>query len=509
MNLVGSSIAISINHEDREPIVFSTKPYGQTKYRSNAAVIFKEVNAYLQTLPLGQRTAIYESYSTIHKLIYEARAHTKELRAALQQEVKALIAYVDIDQLDMWLRFPGRMPLSSTAVDRLSDDLEERRTFLAEDYRNLTSFTIACRFMLPIWGEYQDLVASVSKNAAKSKEHEAIQLITESKLYMHPSVQRILIYIDATVDAVGGSNSALVAAYGSDMLLEHLLAASIVRRLAVADIYESLDRGGLTKNIHGYIQSALKDFDSQQSRVRIPGATGGDSDTGEDFSRIEALRTKPEKSPGTTEKYKVWLDIRGPAEVARTLDPTVPDEFIASAIQTNHELIYVDLTSTQLVLAKWIMHEIMPPNAIDNINRQQISTIIFPAVQAVLMHWGFADLAILLTAQKSDELTAMTPMSYQRITKNTHALLEQMFPYQIVSKASINNRQSNVGYVNIETIANEFIQHQWNVNIPPIVAHTFPALRSRSLIVAPSDISERLAQLVIKIWNIYEQHESK
>lgn len=504
MQLNGSSSSITITHDGYEPIVFSTKSYGQTKYRSNSQVIFNEINAYMQTLTEGQRKAIYDCYAQIHQHIYSARSHTKELQATLQGLVVALVNYVDIDQLDSWLRFPGRTPVSSTAVDRLSDDLEVRRTFSAEDYRQKTTFTIACRIMLPIWGEYQELISAISKGAAKTKELEALRLITTSKLYMHPSVQRILIYIEATVDAVGGSNSALVAAYGSDMLLEHLLAASIVRRLAVADIYESLDRGGLTKNIHGYIQSALKDFDSQQSRVRIPGATGGDSETGEDFSRIESLRTKPEKSPGTTEKYKVWLDLRGPYDTARAIDPTVTDDFIQSALQTNANLVYVDLTETQLTIAKWIMHAVMPPNALDNIGRQQMSTIIFPAVQAVLMHWGFADIAILLTAQKSDELTAMTPMSYQRITKNTHAQLEQMYPYQIISKASINNRQSNVGYVNIETIANEFIMHQWNVNIPEIVASTFPALRARSLIVAPADISERLAQLVIKLWNTYE-----
>lgn len=505
MQIIGSSGAVTIEHDGCPPIVFSTKPYGQTKYRSNVGVIFNEINAYMQTLSSGQRTAIYGCYGTIHQLIYNARTHTKELQQALQQQIKILIDYVDIDQLDVWLRFPGRTPLSATAVDKLSDDLEERRTFLAEDYRQLTSFTIACRILLPIWGEYQELISAISKGAAKTKELEALRLITTSKLFMHPSVQRILIYIEATVDAVGGSNSALVAAYGSDMLLEHLLAASIVRRLSVADIYEATDRGGLTKNIHGYIQSALKDFDSQQSRVRIPGSTGGDSETGEDFSRIESLRTKPEKSPGTTEKYKVWLDLNGPIQLAKAIDKSITDDFIQAAIQINKELVYVDLQPTQITIAKWVMHEIMPPNAIDNIGRHQMSNIIFPAVQAILMHWGFADLAILLTAQKSDELTAMTPMSYQRITKNTHAQLELMYPYQIISKASINNRQSNVGYVNIESIANEFIIAQWNVNIPTILAPNFPNLRARSLIVAPADISERLAQLVIKLWNTYDE----
>lgn len=494
---------VNIEH-DNQVIVFNVRSYKQTKF-SNNLTVFDEINRYLATIPDNRQSAIFNCYTEIHETLRLAKTLDKELRNKLTGKINNLANYVDLEQLDRWLRFNGCVRIPPTADDKLSDDLEERRTFLAEDYRHLGAFTVSLRCMLPIWGEFQDFVSSINRAAAKTKEFESLRLITTSAFYTHVSVARVRTYIEATVESVGGSTSALVSGLGTSLLPDHLLAGAVVRRLAVAPLNEDLDRGGLAKNIHGYVQSALKDFDNPQDCARIVNGGGGDSETGEDFSKIDGFRVKGLIPPGGLEKYVVWLDLVGPQGVAKSIDPTIPPDLVQACCEANANLEYIDLEKCQRLLAKWVMDSVIPCTMLDTIKRKQISTIVMPAVQALLIHWGFDDMAILVTAEKSQEPPPPSFTSYIRITKQTNKLLGEMYPYSN-AKPNKNDRQQNVGYSSIEGCAQAFNCHQWNVNIPDIILPKFSGIRARSSISTPSDISERLALIVDKIWSVRDGH---
>lgn len=499
MQLIRNQQRVTIEHTN-SIIDFGIGVYQPTKYKNNFTV-FDEINRYLAGLPDNRQVAIFNTYAAIRQAISEARQVDDEIVAKLRSLVADLYRYLDIDSLDRWVRNNGVLRLPATADDKLSDDLEERRTFLSEDYRNLGTFTIALRLMIPVWGEYQDLHSASRKGNNKSKEFASLKLLTESALYRHPSVNRVMTYIEATVEAVGGSVSALVSdGLGTSFLPEYLLAGAIVRRIAVAPLNEDLDRGGLAKNIHGFVHSALRDFDSSVDRVSINNGGGGDSETGEDFSHMERLRLKPTVPPGTLQKYRSWIDLVGPVGVAHSIDPTVPVELIMDCVNTNTKLEYVTLERCQLTLLKWMINKSIPAGMIDTINHQRISKALLPGVQAVLIHWGFIDLALLLTAEATTgHVTGHT--SYQRVTKNTLKSLSDMFPYQSTRTSSKNNRQPNVAYEAINILTHKFTEHQWITSAPQTVVALQPNINALSIRIAPADINERLAQLTLKIWS--------
>lgn len=508
MQLIRNQDSVIVEHENIA-LPFQVTIYGSTKYKSNMT-IFNEINQYLSGLPYNRQRQLFLTYTKLHEIFYTVTDFTDTVNKQIIEMVKDIYKFLSISELDMWLRAPGRTQVPPTSTDTISDDLEENRTFLAEDYRNLITYTVALRMMLPIWGEYQMMYAR-SKSQAKNKEYEALKLIVGSDLFLHPSYLRIKVYIEATINAAGGSISATIAGLGSSFLPEYLLAGALVRRLTVAPINVDLERGGLAKNIHGYVQSALKDFDSQDYRVKQTGGGGGGDEPGEDFSHLERLRIKHMISHGYIEKYTVWLQQTGAYGVARAIDKTIPPELVISCLETNHDLISVELSEAQLILAQWIMYPVLSIKGLSTVSRKLISTVVMPAVQALLVHWGFPMVALLSVAKKRlREFGTAYPTS-SRPTRNTWNLLSEQFPYTKTDKKNIGQRQGNVAYTAIEDMANQFYKYNWLVDIPKVLLSTLPAnTHAREEIVPPPDLSEHLALIVIKTWsNFNEQHSDQ
>lgn len=504
MRFIRNSLSIVEVEHEHSKVVFNVRAYSQTKYSINSGV-FDEINHYLSILPINRQQVIFDLYVEVNNFFKTVREIDDKAIKWLNKKAKEIYDYLDVRQLDRWLRMVNIVGIPPTSTDTLSDDLEESRTYLAEDYRNLITFTVGSRMMLPIWGDVQGMITTTTKGGGKAKEYACLRIIVDTALWNLPAIARLEVYITATIASKGGSNSALFAGLGSEHLPEVLKAGAIVKRLVVAPLNIDLERGGLAKNVHGYIHSALKDYDVPGSKAKITTETSGDSETGEDFSALEKLRLKDKESAGTIEKYRAWIELAGPVNLARVIDPTVPPELVEECMRTNDRLEYIDLNECQLILAKWLIAFIMPTLSIDIFNRMEISKCVMPAMQAVLVHWEFNELAILLTADKVKDLQMISPTSYTRITKNTMANLAQAYPYAITSKASVNERQSNVGYQSIEYLANMFASVNWNLTVPPTVVSRIPAMRPKvSSYPTPGDISEQLALLTNKIWSIYD-----
>ena len=501
MRFKRNNVLVEIEHE-HDLTVFNVRAYSQTKYSSNSGV-FDEINQYLSTLPEDRQRCIYEIYKTVAGYLQTVREVDAGVIEYLALRVKELYNYLNLRQLDSWLRMAGVVGIPPTSTDKLSDDLEENRTYLAEDYRNLITLTVASRMMLPIWGDLQSMIPTTGRGSSRIKEVLCLKIVTQSGLWTLPAISRLEVYIEATINAKGGSISALVAGFGSDRLPEMLMAGAIIKRLVVAPLNVDLERGGLAKNVHGYCQSAIKDFDIPGSKAKVTADAMGDSETGEDFSSLEKLRLRDKESVGTVEKYKAWLMLAGPVGLARAIDPTINPSLIQECVETNSQLEYINLQQGQLILAKWMIFLIMPTLSIDLFTRMEISKIVMPAFQALLIHWNFLEVAVLITAEKITDLQLISPVTYQRISKSTMTILAEMFPYQITSKASVNERQSNVGYQSIEHIAGMFSGCNWNLTVPPTVVSQIPGMRPLvSAYPTPADISEKFALLIIKIWSL-------
>lgn len=493
---------VEIEH-DHNSVLFNVRTYSQTKYSSNSGV-FDEINAYLRTaVPEDRQTCINAVYQEVFAYLRSVREINDKSLDFLNKKAKEIYKYLDLKQLKNWLMNTYGVQVPPSAKQGLSDDLEAARTYQAPDYIDLVVFTVGSRMMLPIWGDLQGMITTTARNAGKAREYACLKTIVDTPLWQLPAVQRLLIYIRATIDSKGGSVSALIGGMGSDTLPDFLLAGAVVKRLVVAPLNVDIERGGLAKNVHGYIHSALKDFDVPGSKAKITSDSGGDSETGEDFSSLEKLRLKDDQPIGNIEKFKAWLQMAGPVGLAKSIDPTIPIELLSECIENNAQLEYIDLSECQLTLAKWMVYFIMPTLAIDLFTRMEISKGIMPALQALLVHWNFNELAVLITAERIRDLQALPAFTNTRITRQTLNLLLEAYPNQII-KSGANERQSNVGYQSIEAVANQFNGASWNLTVPATVISRNASMRPKvSGYPTPSDLSEQLALLTIKLWSLY------
>lgn len=493
---------VEIEHDHRT-IVFNVRAYSQTKYSINSGV-FDEINAYLQTaVPEDRQTCIFNLMAEIETYMRRVREIDGKSLEFLNRKAKDIYKFLDLKQLKNWLVNIYGVQVPPSAKQGLSDDLEASRTYQGPDYIDLVVFTIASRIMLPVWGDLQGMITTTTKNGGKAKEYACLKTIVDTPLWQLPAIPRLNVYIVATINSKGGSNSALCAGLGSELLPDVLMAGAIVKRLVVAPLNIDIERGGLAKNVHGYIHSALKDFDVPGSKAKITADSGGDSETGEDFSSLEKLRLKDKEPIGTLEKYRAWLQLAGPLNLAAAVDPTIPMELVSECITTNERLEYIDLNECQLTIAKWMIYFVMPSLSIDIFNRMEISKDIMPALQALLVHWGFNELSILLTGERVKDLQALSTTPQSRITRNTLQQLLEGWPYTI-NKSGANERQSNVAYQCVEYVSNAFNGVTWNVTVPPTVVNRVTGMRPKiSNYPSPSDLSEQLALLIIKLWSLY------
>ena len=80
----------------------------------------------------------------------------------LTAEVNKIYQYLFVDELEKWLSMQRDIRYPTTAVEKVNEDLDKKKTYTRQDYFHLVVETIGLRMMIPIWGEYQSYIKSSS-----------------------------------------------------------------------------------------------------------------------------------------------------------------------------------------------------------------------------------------------------------------------------------------------------------------------------------------------------------
>lgn len=488
-------------------LTFSTSVYERTKLEKNDNV-YVESNRYLQTLSQQQQDTIFDVYQRIHDEIKRS-PQFEVLSENLKKLVSELYKYLDIGNIERWvfgfnkIRYPTSVSTSVTA------DLNPAKTYIRADYDALVVLTIALRFMLPVWGAYQMCVLPTVKG--KFKEYVAAQLLTESTLINHRSVKRLQLFIENQISPNAKKEAAILSGLGTEELPDWLLGGALVKRLAVADIH---DEGGLIRNVYGFVHNYLTEMDQYWGGLRPKNAEGGD-DENSDFSIMERYRGKKLRSEGDIRAASVYVTRdsgRGAVFVPEDhirlthhIDPTVPMELIAACYQNNAKSPLQNIVQEwQVILAQFVMYRTsMSPKSVASLNKAELTNVVFVVAQAVLIHWGFIHIGLLMKAEplqllSQNQMLQMPTMS--RITAKTMEPLEKTYPYELNgTKASTNKRQANVAYVAINELATMMNKHHWVIPYEaPLIALLGP-LHIMNPGPVTSDVQETLALLSIRL----------
>lgn len=486
---------VELSHNGQSS-VWNVQVYDRSKF-VNIDTFFDEINRYWEKLPPEQQDMIWAIYGEIRANM-ESLTDFERLHTRLKNLVKVLYDLHDLKGIERSVRFYGDVKIPNTMKSEYDEKDIIPRTYLRDDYFDLIILTIALRPMLPIFGEYIERIKKGTGN--NFKEQYAFGLLSGSYIYNCPAMERLRVYVNATVEQESVSTSAILQGLGTDELPLWLLSKSVVRRVVTGEVNIIDNTSSIISNVHHFIKSKIgsmdRDFKGKVSRKNNPKDGAQDEDN---ISLVETYKVKQEVSDGDVVMLSVYTEQVIP--MALRVDPEVDLNKIEIATKHAIKKETMEIRPHHLTLTQWVLHKAISARGIPALNKPALLRAIGVA-QGLLWDWGFEDLAVLLTAAPyvpQDEGYMTSSDSRARIPKEQLDELVERYPhYQRVSSKMQNERQANVAAKAIDILTKELIKNDWVVTGPKQLIEGRVTVGNNIMIVPP-DIKHQLSSLLLKI----------
>lgn len=496
---------IRIEHDDHDPLIISAGNY------SSAAIInrenlFKELNEYLATWPIEKQDKLWEIYVKVSQNLYNDDMHPEVLTENLMDLVAQIYQLATYDSLRFWvaradLRFPSDLTDTYQEYGPRGRNYREQ-TYIKSEYRDAVVLALAWRLMLPIWGSYIQRISTVHGNYYK--ETEAVRLLEHSGVMQWPPYLRMEEYVAATIDGEA-SLSTLMGGLSTEEIPEHLLALAIVRKIAVGPLSVSSDKESLVRILFNYVTGTHGRLDS-----RFTGATGPIitkrlriNENEEDNSSVLDMYTQTQEITDgermTIEIYTENLDV----VIERTC-PELSLSRVQQCITACSRNEARTLEEFQKALIVWVIRSI-PPEARELLSKKASLRMIGLA-QAALDHWGFHELAVLISAERANangEDMYMPTETRNKITKEQIAILNEQYPcYRQETKRHDPTKRRNEAVKAIDDLVEKMSGIQWKPLAPRDIIAKVPMLQVTGFMYISGDIKQQLAAMIIHVNNL-------
>lgn len=501
--LVEKNVCV-IHHSNGDSITWDVKTFDKTKF-SEVDDPFREINGYWAWLEPAKRTRIWNCYVDLRRILTEAVDVTAMMLDDTPVDIYRLIGecadivatmYSNMPLTDIahWINFHGSVVYpDSLATVHSSDDRTPDGTYLLSDYQGLVLLATALRPMVPLWGEFINLV--VKEAGTNYKEFLAIRLLSKTEIITSEPVNRLLRYLESRVTKDVDTSSAVLADMASAVIPEWLLAMVMVRRLAIGRIDSSLDKGNIISNIYVFVFNTLKDLDKKFGGVREKYPI--DSDKEEEGSQLESYRVKQSLTIGDTATFNIYTE--NPWAMARGIDPTIDVDTFNECISRLEAVAGLDVQNIHIHLTQWVLAAVISPHAIPCLDKPSLMRCIC-TVQALLIHWGFYDIAMLITAHhRTPSLDEFTIGSAARVPNDLIEQLNNYYPYSVTQEPR-NAKKSNIAYLAVMSLTKDVNTRIWIGNAPLTLMHkNKAAIKRGNRLVIPATMAEQLTRLVIKL----------
>lgn len=485
-------------------------PWNLRLYYRNSTLdipeVFEFINGYWASLPEARQDQIFECY-------LEARHHIDEvidqnmMHHRLTKTCKRLYELMPFEEIEYWVNNSANIKVPPSIKDTYDQlEISERnqtamdyqsKTYLRADYLQLINLAIALKPMIPIWAEYAR--ADQVGVSGTFREYQALSLLNLSSILTVQPVNRLRTYIETNDPDLKTLMSAALGGLGSSELPDWAMALVIMRKLVIFKLSSYDDSNNIIRVIYHHVKNTINTVPRRfTSQIRDkPTPSGGDDD--ENKSILETYKIKQEVSDGDLMVLSIYTeDVMGMStRIAPDIDPNVVELCIENIrrCQNNHP------TRGQLVLLSWVLSHVIPPRSIDHLNKQAIFSCMASA-QAVLWHWGFCDVALLLTATETRDKQGSLLGGVEtrsRIPKEYVDQFVEIYPHFQEKGSKDSERQTNVACKAIDTIAKDFIKCDWKVQSPDELKEHGSTIDDMNLMSTPSDIKTQLSALVLKL----------
>lgn len=514
--------------------------------------VVDSINSYWATLPPEAQDALYALYAEAHEEI-EYSCDIITLHDKLAKICVKICDMHDYDKMFTWfLRTrPVQMPddLKMAYDDASPNNL---RTYLVDDYIHLTVYTILLKCMLPIWGEYIQVIAKAV--GSEFKEARAAALIKGAKVNQSKAAIRLRSYVEASATDDELKLAAILGNMSSVNFPDYLLTLTIVRRLVTArlpKIGEPEKSAHLIRDLYSFLKSKVAQSESLFTRntVRDKSPESGErSDGGEDnTSKLELVKLREEIDKGALERYRE--DCMNPLDIYHRLDCTAPDElfhtcraelngklsmagdefrmWIVQRVITGHRVMWPEAALKadliQYGLAKpyedGIKTKIFGPQVIQYLELPERLELM-AVTQALLLHWGFPDVAALISSKRVPvSQSSVMGVTADAVSASLVGLCFETYPHLVLPPAAkieyenllkmqnVSQRhaqmlhrikaQRNPLLSNVHQFVEEQNKFTWIISVPTTYRVRINFRKQEGKWVLPSNIKNQLVVLVL------------
>lgn len=493
--------AVWVCHGD-ERLSFNTSVYNRAT-KASPKEIFKHINEYWGRLSEARQSEIFDTYRKIHNTL-ETVMDNHALIRRLMDLVKAFYQLQPLSEIRQYVDFYSDIKVpGSLRTEYDPDDIHER-TYLRNDYMGLVVLAVALRPMVPIWGEF--IRKAGVESGTTYKEYMAMRILQKSHLINSEPMERLYIYVESSVPSDTTSLSAVLNGLGSAEMPSWLLSLAVVRRLAVGEVSAADDRSSIITNIYNFVfTNTLNSLDRKfKGKVIEKHRTMSTSET-DKASRVEAYKVKQVVSDGDIVVLGVYT--QQVQDMAATIDPSIDARRVKQCCEFIGRLSQLHIQDHHITIAQWVVAPAISPRGVPHLNKPALLRVL-GVVQAILWHWGFADLAVILTATPAsrDDDGLMTMEGRSRIPKELVERLMQLYPYYQPpggkpTKENIEQRQrqGNPAIQAIEALSKSVSFADWESNAPTELLKDCTMIGATRRFVAPPNLRAQLAELIVRI----------
>lgn len=407
--------------------------FGRTKMVKDAED-FREINKFLSMLEPARQQNIFDIFIRIKK-VYETVIDFPAMQSELSSLTSELYGHVSLDEMRHYIAFHSTVVYPDSLKDSYDmNDTNKARTYLKHEYKGLVLLVLGTRLMIPIWGEYLTLNL---KRVGGFKEYHALKLLAGTEIIDCDEMMRLRDYVETTGISKNDRDNAVIRGISSEELPEYLLAILVVRELSIGSIDASKEgTRSIITNVFARVRNAVRDISRRptqiQEKFRLDDVEGEDKS-----SRLEQYKNVQEVSTGDIEIHKYFVNKQ--EDLALKVDPTLDLGKLKQCLTLTSKMGTFDINNHNVLLTQWVLSRKAPARVISELTDSELLNAM-AVTQALLWHWGFLDLALIVTSSLDNERMPISNTSRKQAKKETTKILNELYPYQTNTASKSNSK---------------------------------------------------------------------
>lgn len=454
---------------------------------------FREINRFLGTRTAVQQQNIYETLLEIREVLDEIMPFNV-LQGELIHLVTKLYSYITLDEMEMYISYKATITYPSDLKESYGlSDVNRSRTYLKHEYRGLVLIVLALRIMVPIWGVYMH--DNDGRVGSQFKHYKALHLLHNTPLMNSPQMARLRDYVDTNIIGARDRSNAVLAGISTEELPEYILADLLVRGISTKSLDATPQGSSIITQVYAHVKRSVRDvvrrFDPTEEKFR-----SGDGEQEDRSSQLEQYKKTQSVSIGDIEMHKYFLTQY--EDLIVKIDPSIDMNKLVECqlAMKNRSRLVIDKHNSLLV--QWVVAStgVVEPRCVPELNYLEMLGLI-AVTQALLWHWGFIDLALIVSSNIDRDQIAITTGSRTQASRNTMNILNEVYPYQQTNKSPSNNK--NLAHLAVDEYEKNLRNRYLKARVPRELKEYYEANSTAHGWLCPNNVLTQLTDMLAYI----------